>query len=139
MSSAIYKSGQGYWVRLMSAIAFGVVVVLGLNWLWGWLATMSFDGVETVYVQVGAILVFAAIFGGIGFHVIGKRKRTVDFFVATEGEMKKVNWSSKRELNRSTWAVIAFTIGLAFYCFVFDKIFFVLFYWVGVLDASSTS
>ena len=51
--------------------------------------------------------------------------------IATEGEMKKVNWSSKRELNRSTWAVIAFTVGLALFCFAFDKIFFVFFYWTG--------
>ena len=139
MSSAIYKSGQGYWVRLMLAIAYGVVIVLGLNWLWGWLETMSFGDIETVYVQVAAVLVFAVVFGLIGFSIIGIRKRTVEFFIATEGEMKKVNWSSKRELNRSTWAVIAFTVGLALFCFAFDKIFFVFFYWTGVLDASSTS
>ena len=28
-SKGIYKSGQGYWVRLMSAIGFGVIVALG--------------------------------------------------------------------------------------------------------------
>ena len=136
MASGIYKSGQGYWVRLMSAIAYGVAIILGLNWLWGWLATMTF-GVETVYVQVGAILVAFAFFGLIGFWFLGSKKRTVEFLIATEGEMKKVNWSSRRELQRSTWAVIFLTMLLAFYCFVFDRIFFFIFYQMGVIDAST--
>ena len=106
MSSAIYKSGQGYWVRLMSAIAYGVVIVLGLNWLWGWLETMSFGDIETVYVQVAAILLFAMVFGLIGYSIIGRRQRTVDFFIATEGEMKKVNWSTRREVVGSTVIVL---------------------------------
>ena len=136
MASGIYKSGQGYWVRLMSAIAYGVVIILGLNWLWGWLATMTF-GVETVYVQVGAILAAFVFFGLIGFWFLGSKKRTVEFLIATEGEMKKVNWSSRRELQRSTGAVIFLTLLLAFYCFVFDRIFFFIFYQMGVIDAST--
>ena len=56
VASGIYKSGQGYWVRLMSAIAYGVVVALGLKWLWDWLNTMSFGDVETTYVQVAVML-----------------------------------------------------------------------------------
>ena len=54
--SGIYKSGRGYWVRLMSAIAYGVVVALGLKWLWDWLNTVSFGDVETTYVQVAVML-----------------------------------------------------------------------------------
>ena len=134
MSSAIYKSGQGYWVRLMSAIAYGVVIVLGLNWLWGWLDTMSFGDVETVYVQVGAVLLFATVFGLIGYSIIGRRQRTVDFFIATEGEMKKVNWSTKAELTRSTIAVIGLTIFVAIFCWGVDVIFAMLFRSVGVLE-----
>ena len=138
MAGAIYKSGQGYWVRLMSAISFGVILVLGLNWLWGWLKTISFGELETAYVQVATTLVLGTIFGGLGYYLIGSKRRTVEFFIATEGEMKKVNWSTKKELQRSTWAVIGLTLLLAFYCFVLDRIFYILFWWMGVLDASSS-
>lgn len=137
VASGIYKSGQGYWVRLMSAIAYGVVVALGLKWLWDWLNTMTFDGVETTYVQVAVMLPCAFVFGAIGFWIIGAKKRTVEFMIATEGEMRKVNWSSKRELQRATWAVIFLTFALAFYCFVFDQVFYYIFFSAGVLDASS--
>lgn len=137
MASGIYKSGQGYWVRLMSSIAYGVVVALGLKWLWDFLDTLTFGDIETTYVQVGLMLVSALVFGGIGFWFIGSKRRTVEFMIATEGEMKKVNWSSKRELQRSTWAVIFLTFALAFFCFFFDQIFYYTFYSAGVLDASN--
>ena len=138
MASGIYKSGQGYWVRLMSAIAYGVVVALGLKWLWDWLNTMTFGEVETTYVQVAVMLPCAFIFGAIGFWIIGAKKRTVEFMIATEGEMKKVNWSTRKELQRSTWAVITLTLLIALYCFVLDRIFYIFFWWMGVLDASSS-
>jgi preprotein translocase SecE subunit len=121
----------------MSAIAYGVVIALGLKWLWDFLDTMTFGDIETTYVQVGLMLVCAFVFGLIGFWFIGSKRRTVEFMIATEGEMKKVNWSSKRELQRSTWAVIFLTFALAFFCFVFDQIFYYTFYSAGVLDASN--
>ncbi|MDG2199662.1 MAG: preprotein translocase subunit SecE [Phycisphaerales bacterium] len=137
MGNGIYKSGQGYWVRLMSAIAYGVLVAMGLMWLLGFLKTKTFGGIEPAYVQVGSLLVCAFVFGLIGFWFIGSKRRTVEFMIATEGEMKKVNWSSKRELQRSTWAVIFLTFALAFFCFVFDQVFYYIFYSAGVLDASN--
>ncbi len=137
MASGIYKSGQGYWVRLMSAIAFGVVIALGLKWLWDFMDTLTFGEIEATYVKVAVVLVCAFLFGLLGFWVIGSKRRTVEFMIATEGEMKKVNWSSKRELQRSTWAVIFMTFFLAFFCFFFDQIFYYIFYSAGVLDASN--
>jgi preprotein translocase SecE subunit len=121
----------------MSAIAYGVLVAMGLMWLLGFLKTKTFGGIEPAYVQVGSLLVCAFVFGLIGFWFIGSKRRTVEFMIATEGEMKKVNWSSKRELQRSTWAVIFLTFTLAFYCFVFDQVFYYIFYSAGVLDASN--
>ena len=32
MAVAIYKKGQGYWVRLMSAIACGTLILMGAVW-----------------------------------------------------------------------------------------------------------
>jgi preprotein translocase SecE subunit len=133
MGTGIYKSGQGYWVRLMSAIGYGVVVALGLIWLWKQMETVDF-GIETTYAQVIAILVSAGIFGLLGYWLIGSKPGSVDFMIATEGEMKKVNWSTKAELTRSTIAVIGLTIFVALFCWGVDVVFAMLFRSVGVLE-----
>ena len=48
--------------------------------------------------------------------------------------MKKVNWSSRREVLGSTWVVIAFTIFLAVPCFTFAPVFQGPFPWLGLLE-----
>ena len=133
-SKGIYKSGQGYWVRLMSAIGFGVIVALGLIWLWKQIETIDF-GIESTYAQVIGILVAAGIFGILGYWLIGVKSGSVDFMIATEGEMKKVNWSSKAELTRSTMAVIGLTLIVALFCWGVDVVFALLFRVTGVLQS----
>ncbi|MCA9288184.1 MAG: preprotein translocase subunit SecE [Phycisphaerales bacterium] len=34
MSMGIYKPGQGYWVRMMTAIAVGILFLAGAAWVW---------------------------------------------------------------------------------------------------------
>jgi preprotein translocase SecE subunit len=53
--------------------------------------------------------------------------------IATEGEMKKVNWSTRREIIGSTKVVIVFTLLLTLVLFVVDMIFITFFGWIGVL------
>ncbi|MBU0718456.1 MAG: preprotein translocase subunit SecE [Planctomycetes bacterium] len=53
--------------------------------------------------------------------------------VATEGEMKKVSWSSKAEVIGSTKVVIMFTVLLAALLFVVDLVFQRFFTYIGVL------
>ena len=120
----IYKKGQGYWTRLMSAIALGMVVLLGVVWLWDLLQVVPID--QPVYLQAGASVTMIAAFGLIGFYLIGVKPRVVDFMIATEGEMKKVNWSSRREILGSTWVVIGLTLFIALFCFSCDTVFGVL-------------
>jgi preprotein translocase SecE subunit len=55
--------------------------------------------------------------------------------IATEGEMKKVNWSTRREVTGSTTVVIALTVFIALLCFLFDTVFNVVFKWLGVLKS----
>lgn len=131
--SAIYKPGQGYWVRLMSAYGFGAIVALGLVWFWKEMDGVSMFGLEPTYVRVGAMLIAALVFGWLGWMIIGTRKKTVEFLIATEGEMRKVNWSSKREIDLSTRAVIGLTIMTAAYCWAFDIVFASIFRWMTVL------
>lgn len=131
--SAIYKPGQGYWVRLMSAYGLGILVALGLAWMWDELNGVVLFGLEPTYTRVGVALIIVAVFGWLGWMIIGTRRRTVEFLVATEGEMRKVNWSSRREIDLSTRAVIGLTIFTALFCWCFDIVFAQLFRWMTVL------
>jgi len=59
-----------------------------------------------------------------------------DFLIATDSEMKKVNWTSKKELIGSTKVVIIFMFLIAFLLFAFDIVFGYIFYWLDVLKSS---
>ena len=131
--SAIYKAGQGYWVRLMSAYGLGAVVALGLVWLWKEMQGVTLFGFEPTYVRVVVMLIAALVFAWFGWMIIGTRRKSVEFLIATEGEMRKVNWSSRREVELSTRAVIGLTIIIAVYCWAFDVGFASIFRWMTVL------
>ena len=137
MAFAIYKPGQGYWTRMLSAVGLGTLVLSGAGWLskifsadpWG-LAT-SFD-FPVIYQQaIIAVLVIVG-FAVFGFWLFNKPS-VVDFMVATEAEMKKVNWPGQREIILSTWIVICGTLIMAFFLFGIDTIFRWLFTQIGVL------
>ena len=73
----------------------------------------------------------AAIAGGSGLAL------SCDFLIATEGEMKKVNWSTRREIWGSTKVVIVFTLFLAFLLFSVDIVFWSFFSAIDVLKGPS--
>jgi preprotein translocase subunit SecE len=136
MATAIRKFGQGYWTRMMSVVGFGLVAVLGAIWIWRMLDTVSV-GFPSIYLASGVSVLFLAIVGATLWWFVGWNARSVDFLVATEGEMKKVNWSTKHELVGSTVVVIAVVIIISLFCWLFDFIFSTLFVWMKVLDMRS--
>ena len=136
MSVGIYKQGQGYWVRLMSAIGFGLLVMMGVVWLWDQLSGVQIGDIEPVYVQGGIAVLTVVICGLIGYHLIGRKPKLVEFMIATEGEMRKVNWSTRREVVGSTILVILLTLFIALFCQAADLSFSAFFQWAGVLDAA---
>ena len=136
MSVGIYKQGQGYWVRLMSSIGFGLLVMMGVVWLWDQLSGAQIGDIEPVYVQGGVSIIVVVVCGLIGFHLIGRKPKLVDFMVATEGEMRKVNWSTKREIVGSTILVILLTLYIAIFCQIADLGFSAFFQWAGVLEST---
>ena len=69
----------------------------------------------------------AAIAGGSGLAL------SCDFLIATEGEMKKVSWSTRREVIGSTKVVVLFTFLLAVLLFVVDFTFKTMFTLINVL------
>ena len=120
----------------MSVVGFGLVAVLGAIWLWRMLETVNV-GFPAIYLASGVAALFLAIIGAAIWWFVGWNTRSVDFLVATEGEMKKVNWSTRHELVGSTVVVIAVVIIISLFCWLFDFIFSTLFVWMKVLDMRS--
>jgi preprotein translocase SecE subunit len=82
----------------------------------------------------GAILVGGAI-TAVTYYLVFLKPSSVDFLIATEGEMKKVNWSTRREVIGSTTAVIMTAVILTVFCYVIDIGFVALFRAMRVLDS----
>jgi len=234
MALGIYKQGQGYWMRVMTALFVGVLVLAGAGWGWNqggavrlparsWTFSLidtqisgasqvgvgetvvlmgyvgasdelqeigravieefvpdrgststlvigNFDSdttrdtagdAERVYVGenadspfmgaavrsatstpifpvqylqtaiAGGLMLFGAVFL---FWYVGMARRPVEFLIATDGEMKKVNWTSYREVKGSTIVVIVATFLIAGILFLVDMGFSWLFGAIGVLE-----
>lgn len=89
---------------------------------------------DQIYLQ-GGIAAVVILLGAIAIYwFVGVKPHSVDFLVATDGEMKKVNWSTRKDVIASTWVVIAASIVLAAGLFVVDILFSEFFRLIGVLD-----
>ncbi|MCL4199695.1 MAG: preprotein translocase subunit SecE [Phycisphaerales bacterium] len=131
MSLAIYKPDQGYWTRTMSAAAFGVIGLAGGAWLY-----QETTGLH-LYARGGMAAAFMIIVAALIFWVFGTSRRAVEFFIATEGELKKVNWSTRREIMGSTWVVVIVAVAIAATLFIVDIFFKELFSAIGILTGGS--
>ena len=129
-----YKPSQGTRVRWGTAAGAGVIVVAGAAYVYDWLA-LPFGGNATLDIVlrtlIPVVLLLAA--GYVVFWLVGRNRSTVDFMIATEGEMKKVNWSSRKEVLGATKVVIFTVLALGFLLAVVDLAFMVLFSAIGVL------
>ena len=89
-----------------------------------------------VYLVYGIpVLIFVGV--AAGMYWIVNRPRSADFMIAAEGEMKKVSWSSKKEIIGGTKVVIATTFILALLLLAVDLAFGLVFQFIGVLKVSS--
>ena len=132
----IYKPGQGYHTRLGTAIGIGVLSVTGAAFLLAELGTLGLDAKYRLPVQWGVTAGFIVAMGVLVYWIAGIGRRSNDFFIATEGEMKKVRWSTRKEVVRSTKVVILTVILLGAFLFVADILFMMFFSTIGVLKAS---
>ena len=134
--AGIYKKGQGYWTRMMSAIAAGLLIFMGASWLWKTMNQVRIGSIEAVYVQAGAAVIFIGVLAVIAYYLIAVHKKVVDFLIATEGEMKKVNWSTRREIMGSTWVVISLTFIVAAIIAFLDAGYSMIFQALKVLETA---
>lgn len=123
MAFSIYKPGQGYWTRLLTAIGVGMIVLAGVGWGW---QQMSVIRSNTIYWQSGMAVAVILGFGLLLYWLLNK-PRIVDFMIATESEMKKVNWPSRRDVVGSTIVVIGGTLLIALFLWLINLLFAYLF------------
>ena len=121
----IYKRGQGKYTRLCSA--FGVVIIAGLGCL---RLYKKLDGTDFgLWVTTMVPAALFVVFGLLIFWLVNKVS-VADFMIASEGEMKKVSWSSRKEIAVSTFIVIVVVIFMASLLGVTDLSFQVFFTWL---------
>ncbi len=125
MAFDIYKRGQGKYTRLCSA--FGIATIVGLGCLQLYKKLQAADLGLWVEIMVPAGL-FVAL--GILIFWLVNKPAIADFMVVAEGEMKKVSWSSRKEIVVSTSIVIVVVIFMAVLLGVTDLSFQLFFSWL---------
>jgi preprotein translocase subunit SecE len=85
-------------------------------------------------VQYGVPSLLVVALGVLLFWMVN-RPSSADFLIATEGEMKKVSWSSRKEIVGSTKVVIVATFMLAVILAAVDAGFAVLSKLIGLMGA----
>jgi len=133
MALSIYKSGQGYWTRMLSGIGAGAIVLAGVGWVWNQMSIMR----DPIYWQSGMAVAVIALFGALLYWLLLKSPRIVDFMIATENEMKKVNWPSRRDVAGSTVVVIGGTLLIALFLWVINLVFAQFFMYIKVLEGGA--
>ena len=85
------------------------MLVLGCaGWLWDQLSALPAD-MNPLYIQAGVAVSIVLGFGILLLWLFNKPS-IVDFMIATEAEMRKVNWPTRKEIVGSTWVVIFGTL-----------------------------
>jgi preprotein translocase subunit SecE len=129
---AIYKPNQGYWTRVISAVGAAVLVLAFVAWLWDELSQIGNESTRSI-VQISTVVILI-LGAGIGLFFIMNKVRIVDFYIATDSEMRKVNWPTRREIIGSTWVVVIGTLIMAGLLWVVNLGFFYVFQQIGIIE-----
>lgn len=128
-----YKPDQGKYTRTGTLLGLGLLIVWGA---WAFNDRMVvYEGDEAwrLLITPGIAILLMVVLGVLAWQVSFVGRKSSDFMIGTEGEMKKVSWSSKREVIGSTKVVIVFTILLAVMLATVDLLFTFVFKSIGVL------
>jgi len=122
MALKIYKRGQGLNTRLWSGLACFAITAIGCYRLY-----------QILYARTPNIWVYTLVPSGVCaaiglliFWLVNKPS-VADFMIAAEGEIKKVSWSSRREIVASTTIVIGVVITMGCMLLLVDFVFRSLF------------
>lgn len=133
----VYKPGQGFHTRVWTAIGSGALVCWFAYFLFEKLGTVSTDQRTAKLWQVIISVAVLAVFGLLGYWVLALNRKVCDFMIATEGEMKKVNWTTRKDIIGSTKVVVIMTMFMGILLFIVDLFFMGFFTSIGVLKGGS--
>ena len=131
----IYKRGQGKWTRLgtaFAAAALGLLTAYNI-YLYAQVYLPIENPVFARKMLILACVAFLIVFTVVAFWASNK-PRNVDFLIATDSEMKKVNWTTQGELYGSTRVVVLFLFCVAVFLFAVDLVFAKFFHLIRVLQ-----
>jgi preprotein translocase subunit SecE len=105
---SVYKSGQGRYTRMCTVMGGALMVAIGCFQLYRTLDAADVGLWISTMVPVGLFIALSVLIMWL------MNKPTIaDFMIAAEGEMKKVNWSTRQEITVSTIVVISVVVALA--------------------------
>ncbi len=136
----VYKKGQGKWTRLGTAAGAVLLIFLTASFVYTTIPVQFFQSDAAnpnraaLGQQVGLALAAVIIVGLslLAWRLMNKVPNA-QFLIDTDGEMKKVNWSTRKELIGSTRVVILFMFAIAAFLFVVDIAFGYFFYLIDIL------
>jgi len=77
---------------------------------------------QRVYLQGAVALALLLVGCGIVYQYVARKPASVEFLIATDEEMRKVNWSTRKIIIDSTQVVIMATFLIAGYIFIADLV-----------------
>ena len=86
-----------------------------------------------LYLQAAVAAVILILGVILTYIFVGVKPKSAEFLIATDGEMKKVHWSTRREVFGSTWVVIGACFLIAGLLWLFDFGFVTAFRSIGLL------
>lgn len=122
MLTKMYKPGQGKYTRLCTGFAVAIIVGFGCWRLYEMLEAAELSLWITTILPV---VIFVAL-GALIYWLLNK-PAIADFMIAAEGELKKVNWSSRKEVAVSTLIVIIVVFVMAALLGATDLVFSIVF------------
>jgi preprotein translocase subunit SecE len=125
MLTQIYKPGQGKNTRLVTGLSGAAIVALGC---WRLHSMLNATDLSIWFVTLVPVVIF------VGFAVLiywlMNKPSVADFMILAEGELKKVNWSTRHEVFVSTVVVIVVVVMLAMILGIADLGYQLLFRWI---------
>jgi preprotein translocase subunit SecE len=132
----IYKPGQGYHTRIGTGLASGALVCWFAYFLYEKMTTVSLDPTVTRLWQVGTSVSVIVVFGLLGYYLLALNRRVCDFLIQTESEMKKVSWTTRKDIIGSTKVVVFVMLAMGLLLFVVDMGFILFFNSIKVLKGA---
>jgi len=122
MLTQMYKPGQGKYSRLGTGFTVAIIVAIGCYRLYQMLTASDLSLWITTMIPTVILVGFSVL-----TYWLLNKPTVADFLIAAEGELKKVNWSSRKEIAVSTFVVIVVVVAMAGLLGLTDFVFQLIF------------